>query len=68
MAENVKRFLNELTKLFVSCSIDEVRCEEKDGVKCIVIYSNDSYISFRIYKDGTYYDILSSISEYIAEV
>lgn len=67
MTNNEKKFLDELTKLFEKYSIDEVRCEEKDGAKYIMIYSNDSYLSFRIFKDGKYYEILSLISEYVAK-
>lgn len=67
MTEIEKKFLNELTKLLDSYAIDEVRCEEREGTKYIVIYSNNRYISFRLFKEGTYYDILSQISEYAAE-
>lgn len=67
MTANEKRFLDELTKLFASYAIDEVRCEEKDGEKCIMIYSNDRYLAFRLFKDGTYYDILSQIPEYVTQ-
>ena len=64
MTSNEKKFLNELAKLFLSYSIDEVRCEEINGSKNIVFYSNERFLSFRIYRDETYYDILSQISEY----
>ena len=62
-----KKFLEELTKLLASCAIDEVRCEERDGAKYIVIYSNGRNLSFRLFKDGTYYDILSQIPEYVTQ-
>lgn len=65
MTANEKKFLDELTKLLASYSIDEVRCEEKEGAKCIVFYSNGRYLAFRLYKTETYYDILSQIPEYI---
>lgn len=64
MTDNEKKFLDELSNLLASYSIDEVRCEDRDGAECIVIYSNSRYLSFRIFKYGTYYDILSQISEY----
>ena len=67
MTANEKKFLDELAKLLASYSIDEVRCEERDGANCIVIYSNDRYLSFRIFKEGTYYDILSQLPEYGAQ-
>lgn len=67
MTANEKKFLEELTKLLVSYSIEEVRCEERDGEKRIVIYSNDRYMAFRLFKDGTYYDILSQIPEYVTK-
>ena len=67
MTANEKKFLNELTKLLASYSVDEVRCEERDGAKYIVIYSNSRYLSFRFFKDGTYYDILSQIPEYVTQ-
>lgn len=67
MTVNEKKFLDELTKLLASYAIDEVRCEERDGEKLIVIYSNDRYLAFRLFKDGTYYDILSQISEYVTQ-
>lgn len=67
MTANEKKFLDELTKLLASYAIDEVRCEERDGAKCIVIYSNGRYLSFRLFKDGTYYDILSQIPEYVTQ-
>lgn len=41
-----------------------VRYDEKEGAKFIVIYSNSRYLSFRLFKDGTYYEILSMVSEY----
>lgn len=68
MTANEKKFLDELANLLESYSIDEVRCEERDGSKCIVLYSNDRYMSFRIFKEGTYYDILSQISEYVTNL
>ena len=64
MTSNEKKFLNELANLFSSYAIEEVRCEEINGSKNIVFYSNGRFLSFRIYKDETYYDILSQISEY----
>ena len=67
MTENEKKFLDELTKLFASYAIDEVRCEERDGAKFIVIYSNGRYLAFRLFKEGTYYDILSQIPEYVTQ-
>ena len=62
-----KKFLEVLTKLLASYAIDEVRCEERDGAKYIVIYSNGRNLSFRLFKDGTYYDILSQIPEYVTQ-
>lgn len=67
MTSNEKKFLDELTKLLVAYSIEEVRCEEKDGSNSIVIYSNDRYLSFRLFKAGTYYDILSQNPEYVTQ-
>ena len=67
MTEIESKFLDVLKKLLESYSIDEVRCEEKDGAKCIVFYSNSSYLSFRLFKDGKYFDILSRIPEYDTE-
>ena len=67
MTANEIKFLDELTKLFASYSIDEVRCEERDGEKYIVVYSNGRYLAFRLFKSGTYFDILSQISEYVAQ-
>ena len=68
MTANEKKFLEELAKLLESYSIDEVRCEERDGAKFIVTYSNGSYLAFRLFKEGTYYDILSQISEYVTNL
>lgn len=67
MTENEKKFLDELAKLFGTYSIDEVRCEERDGAKYIMIYSNGRYLAFRLFKDGTYYDILSQCHEYVTK-
>ena len=67
MTANEKKFLDELTKLLASYAIDEVRCEERDGAKFIVIYSNGRYLAFRLFKGGTYYDILSRIPEYVTQ-
>lgn len=67
MTANEKRFLDELTKLFASYAIDEVRCEERGEEKRIMIYSNDRYLAFRLFKDGAYYDILSQIPEYVTQ-
>ena len=67
MTANERKFLDELTKLLVSYAIDEVRCEERDGGKFIMIYSNDRYLAFRVFKEGTYYDILSQIPEYVTK-
>lgn len=67
MTANEKKFLEELTKLLASYAVDEVRCEERDGAKCIVFYSNGRYLSFRLFRDGTYYDILSQIPEYVTQ-
>lgn len=67
MTANEKKFLDELTKLLASYAIDEVRCEERDGAKYIVLYSNGRYLSFRLFKDGTYYDILTQIPEYFTQ-
>lgn len=67
MSANEKNFLEELAKLFTSYAIDEVRIEEKGVEKFIVIYSNHRYLSFRLFKDGTYYDILSQIPEYVTQ-
>lgn len=67
MTANEKKFLDELTKLLASYAIDEVRCEERGGEKFIVIYSNCRSLSFRLFKDGTYYDILSQIPEYVTQ-
>lgn len=67
MTANEKKFLDELTKLLASYAINEVKCEERDGAKCIVIYSNGRYLSFRLFKEGTYYDILSQIPEYVTQ-
>ena len=64
MTANEKKFLDELTKLLASYSIEEVTSEERDGAKYIVIYSNGRYLAFQLFKDGTYYDILSQIPEY----
>lgn len=64
MSSNEKKFLEELSKLFESYNIDEVRCEEKEGMKFLTIYSNSRYLAFRLFKDGTYYDVLSMVSEY----
>ena len=67
MTANEKKFLDELTKLLASYAIDDVRCEERDGAKCIVIYSNGRYLAFRRFTDGTYYDIVSQIPEYVSQ-
>ena len=67
MTENEKKFLEELAKLLASYAIDEVRCEERDGAKFIVIYSNGRYLTFRLFKEGTYYNILSQIPEYVTQ-
>lgn len=67
MTANEKKFLEEFSKLLASYAIDELRCEERDGTKVIVIYSNDRYLSFRLFKEGIFYDILSQIPEYVTQ-
>ena len=67
MSANETKFLNELENLFESYSVDEVRCEERDGAKFIVFYSNGRYLAFRLFKEGTFYEILSLIPEYNME-
>lgn len=67
MTANEKKFLDELANLLSSYAIEEVRCEEKEGVKYIVFYSNGRYLSFRLYKTETYYDLLSQNPEYMPQ-
>ena len=67
MSENEKKFLDELAKLFTHYAIDEVKIEERGAEKLIVFYSNGRYLAFRLFRDETYYDILSQIPEYDAQ-
>ena len=66
MTEAEKNFLDALAKLLCSFAIDEVRCDVMDGLNCIIFYSNGRYFAFRNFRDGTYYDIHSQLSDYIS--